>query len=218
MARKKLRVGFLFTNGCSGAKYALKQKIEVSFLNRTWETSVFFTDNKDASSLHYFQNTKLIDYNDWYLSAKGLYAQDLKLEDIYFKEVANFFTSFNTDLIVLSGFMRKVPKSFIEKFPNIINIHPADLRVLDENNKRKYKGKDPVTLAINAGEKMTHSTIHFINEHFDEGEIVCISDGLLVEERTAEEQQTLMKDMCDGPALLTAIKGFADGTFSLKVF
>ena len=217
MARKKLRVGFLFTNGCSGAKYALKQTIDNSSLNRTWEISGFLTDNKDASSLHYFQKTKLIDYSDWYLSANGLYAKDLKMVDIYFEEVAKFFISLNTDLIVLSGFMRKVPKSFIDKFPNIINIHPADLRVLDENDKRKYKGNDAVTLAIQAGEETTYSTIHFINEHFDEGEIVCVSDGLPVEGRTSADQQTLMKDKCDGPALIKAIRGFADGTFELKV-
>jgi len=74
------------------------------------------------------------------------------------------------DLIVLAGFLWLIPENLIKAFPNkIINIHPALLP--------KYGGKgmygDKVHQAIlDAGEEESGITIHFINEHFDEGEAI----------------------------------------------
>ena len=74
------------------------------------------------------------------------------------------------DLIVLAGFLWLVPKSLLEAFPNrIINIHPSLLP--------KFGGKgmygDKVHLAVlKEKEEESGITIHFVNEHFDEGEII----------------------------------------------
>lgn len=74
------------------------------------------------------------------------------------------------DLVVLAGFLWLVPENLLKAFPNkIINIHPALLP--------KYGGKgmygDRVHKAVlAAGEKEHGITIHFVNENFDEGEII----------------------------------------------
>ena len=74
------------------------------------------------------------------------------------------------DLIVLAGFLWLIPPSLLQAFPNkIINIHPSLLP--------KYGGKgmygDKVHKAIlAAGEDESGITIHFVNEHFDEGEVI----------------------------------------------
>lgn len=74
------------------------------------------------------------------------------------------------DLIVLAGFLWLIPPSLLQAFPNkIINIHPSLLP--------KYGGKgmygDKVHKAIlAAGEEESGITIHFVNEHFDEGEVI----------------------------------------------
>jgi phosphoribosylglycinamide formyltransferase-1 len=79
-------------------------------------------------------------------------------------------TEYNIDFIVLAGFLLKVSNNIIDAFPNrIVNIHPALLP--------KYGGKgmygDNVHNAIkNAGEKETGITIHYINENYDEGDII----------------------------------------------
>lgn len=74
------------------------------------------------------------------------------------------------DLIVLAGFLWKFPESIIAEFPNkIINIHPALLP--------KYGGKGMygsyVHEAVVANkETETGITIHYVNEHYDEGAII----------------------------------------------
>ena len=74
------------------------------------------------------------------------------------------------DLIVLAGFLWKLPESIINEFPNkIINIHPALLP--------KYGGKGMYGMhvheAVVANKEMeTGITIHYVNEHYDDGAII----------------------------------------------
>lgn len=85
-------------------------------------------------------------------------------------EVLAILNNLQVDLIVLAGFLWLVPQNLLQKFPNqIINIHPALLP--------KYGGKgmygDKVHQAIlEAKEEESGITIHFINEKFDEGEVI----------------------------------------------
>ncbi|MBS7563976.1 phosphoribosylglycinamide formyltransferase [Mucilaginibacter sp. Bleaf8] len=85
-------------------------------------------------------------------------------------EVVKILKNIQVDLIVLAGFLWLVPQSLLQAFPNqIINIHPALLP--------KYGGKgmygDNVHKAVLAnGETESGITIHFVNEHFDEGEMI----------------------------------------------
>lgn len=84
--------------------------------------------------------------------------------------VVDLLKNLQIDLIVLAGFMWLIPQNLLKAFPNkIINIHPALLP--------KYGGKgmygDRVHQAIlDAHEEESGITIHFIDEHFDEGEII----------------------------------------------
>ncbi|MFD1255662.1 phosphoribosylglycinamide formyltransferase [Mucilaginibacter terrae] len=86
------------------------------------------------------------------------------------ENVVKLLKTMEVDLIVLAGFLWLVPVSLLKAFPNqIINIHPALLP--------KYGGKgmygDNVHKAVLAnGETESGITIHFVNEHFDEGEII----------------------------------------------
>lgn len=72
--------------------------------------------------------------------------------------------------IVLAGFLLKIPQNLINAFPNkIINIHPALLP--------KYGGKgmygDKVHQAVLENkESESGITIHYVNEHYDEGKII----------------------------------------------
>ena len=76
----------------------------------------------------------------------------------------------SADYIILAGFLLKVPESIIAAFPNrIINIHPALLP--------KYGGKGMYGMHVHAAvkeneETETGITIHFVDEHYDEGAIL----------------------------------------------
>jgi len=85
-------------------------------------------------------------------------------------EVIRLLKNLQVDLIVLAGFLWLVPESLLKAFPNkIINLHPALLP--------KYGGKgmfgDHVHKAVLAAkEEESGITIHFVNDQFDEGEVI----------------------------------------------
>ena len=74
------------------------------------------------------------------------------------------------DLIVLAGFLWKMPINITNNFPNkIINIHPALLP--------KYGGKGMYGMAVHRavkenGDRESGITIHYVNENYDEGAII----------------------------------------------
>jgi phosphoribosylglycinamide formyltransferase-1 len=84
--------------------------------------------------------------------------------------IIKLLKNLHVDLIVLAGFLWLIPVSLLKAFPNkIINLHPALLP--------KYGGAgmygDHVHKAVLANkEEESGITIHFVNEQFDEGEII----------------------------------------------
>lgn len=72
--------------------------------------------------------------------------------------------------IVLAGFLWLLPSCIINAYPNrIINIHPA---LLPKFGGKGMYGDHVHKAVIAAGEKSSGITIHYVNEHYDEGNIV----------------------------------------------
>ncbi len=74
------------------------------------------------------------------------------------------------DLIILAGFLWKIPVLLIQQFPQkIINIHPALLP--DFGGKGMY-GMHVHEAVIASGEKQSGITVHYVDENYDEGRII----------------------------------------------
>ena len=74
------------------------------------------------------------------------------------------------DFIVLAGFLARVPDCILHAYPNkIINIHPS---LLPKFGGKGMYGNRVHEAVVAAGEKESGITIHYINEHFDEGKII----------------------------------------------
>lgn len=88
------------------------------------------------------------------------------------------------DFIVLAGFLWLIPGYLLEAYSRkIINIHPALLP--------KYGGKgmygDKVHQAvIESGDHQTGITIHYVNDHYDEGEVIFQNSFNILPDDTAE--------------------------------
>lgn len=83
------------------------------------------------------------------------------------------------DLIILAGFLRKIPSQFTHHFSDkIINIHPA---LLPKHGGQGMYGKFVHEAVIKNKDSETGITIHYVNEHFDEGRIIaqfhCVVDS-----------------------------------------
>ncbi len=108
-----------------------------------------------------FERCKSLDISAIYFNKKAFYGSDI---------VLGFLGSQNPDLIVLAGFLWKIPKNILARFPNkIINIHPA---LLPKYGGKGMFGSHVHEAVKNHGETETGITIHYVNEEYDEGAII----------------------------------------------
>ncbi|WP_118973774.1 phosphoribosylglycinamide formyltransferase [Taibaiella koreensis] len=92
--------------------------------------------------------------------------------------------SHSPSLLVLAGFLWKVPDSVVQAFPaRIINIHPA---LLPKYGGKGMYGQHVHQAVIAAGEKESGITIHYVNEHYDEGGAILQARCALLPEDTHE--------------------------------
>lgn len=75
------------------------------------------------------------------------------------------------DFVVLAGFLARVPDHILHAYSNkMINIHPS---LLPKFGGKGMYGDRVHEAVIAAGEKESGITIHYTNEHYDEGAIIC---------------------------------------------
>jgi phosphoribosylglycinamide formyltransferase-1 len=103
---------------------------------------------------------------------------------------------FQVDLIVLAGWMRIFTSAFVSQFPRrIINLHPALLpddgmnktyTTSDGTEVPAFRGLHVVKQALDAGMKVTGSTVHYVTAEVDAGPVICREEVAIVEGDTEE--------------------------------
>lgn len=129
----------------------------------------YFQSNKTAIVTHVLSNNehaKVFDRCERLSIDASLFDKESFTKD---DTVLNFL-QVEADIIVLAGFLWRIPAKIVEAFPNkIINIHPALLP--------KYGGKGMYGMHVHKAvkennESETGITIHYVNENYDEGAII----------------------------------------------
>ncbi|HSN10308.1 MAG TPA: phosphoribosylglycinamide formyltransferase [Hanamia sp.] len=110
----------------------------------------------------------------------------LLIQKDHFKETGYLaeIQKYDPDLVVLAGFLWKIPGILITHFPEkIINIHPA---LLPAYGGKGMYGSAVHTAVINAKEKESGITIHFVDDIYDHGKVIFQAKCNLNENETAE--------------------------------
>lgn len=101
-------------------------------------------------------------------------------------------TSYKIDLIVLAGFLWKIPQALIDAYPRrIINIHPA---LLPKYGGKGMYGNFVHEAVVNACELESGITIHYVDEHYDHGDIIFQAKCSVTEN---DDAQSLSKKIHD---------------------
>lgn len=207
---RKMRIVALFSGGASAVPFMVGGK--------GYEVVGAVSSNKNASGIENVSKlgipVEVADIRDFY-GDKPI--KDMKIREAYDEKLLSVMEEkkWKPDIIACSGYMYVLTKRFLGRFPNrVLNVHPADLSIL-EKGRRKYVGADVVRDQIEAGEKVTKSSIHIMIGEVDCGPILYISKGLPVEGRGPKEQQELMKERCDGPAYREALDMLSKGMLAI---
>ncbi|GAC1398297.1 MAG: phosphoribosylglycinamide formyltransferase [Ktedonobacteraceae bacterium] len=120
-------------------------------------------------------------------------------------KLAAIFQLFQIDLIVLAGWMRIFTPKFIAQYPNhIINLHPALLP--DDGQGDTFttrngsvvpvlRGLHVVERALEAGIKVTGSTVHYVTPEVDAGPMICRTEVPIQDSDTEETLHTRIKQL-----------------------
>lgn len=99
--------------------------------------------------------------------------------------------SYNLDLVVLAGFLKMVPKEFLDEF-KVINIHPS---LLPKFGGKGMFGLNVHKSVIDSGDKESGITIHWVNSEYDKGEIINQYKCDVDENDTPESLQNKIKEL-----------------------
>ncbi len=130
----------------------------------------FFHNRDNASVIQVLTNNphaKVLD------RCKKLKVSALSFNKIAFTgtdDVLDILKVSQPDLIILAGFLWKFPEKILKHFPNkVVNVHPA---LLPKFGGKGMYGMHVHEAVVKNKEKETGITIHYVNEHYDEGAIV----------------------------------------------
>jgi phosphoribosylglycinamide formyltransferase-1 len=116
------------------------------------------------------------------------------------------------DWVVLAGFLLKVPREVCAAFEGrMVNIHPA---LLPKYGGAGMYGMNVHRAVKEAGEAVSGMTIHFVNEHYDEGDIVFQGEVDLAPEDSADDiaAKVLTLEHRHYPTVLEGLIRLAQGT------
>jgi phosphoribosylglycinamide formyltransferase-1 len=142
----------------SGSGSNAQKIIEYFRQHAVAEVEMILSNKKDAFVLERAKNHKIPSCS---FNRDEFYSSD---------KILDLLMGHHIDLIVLAGFLWLVPGNLLRKYPNrIINIHPALLP--------KYGGKGMYGMRVHKAVVDNHEawsgiTIHYVNEHYDEGNII----------------------------------------------
>ena len=87
-----------------------------------------------------------------------------------FSNLHQTLKNYNVDYIILAGFLLKIPTKMLNHYnKKILNIHPS---LLPKYGGRGMYGRNVHRAVLKNQEQESGITIHFVNQNYDEGEII----------------------------------------------
>lgn len=154
MSHTKKNIAVFASGGGSNA-----QRIIAHFQNSAIADVALVVSNKpDAGVLHI-------------AAENGIPSQVIQRKPFYeTDDLLEVLRSYHIDFIALAGFLWLVPEYLVAAFPKkIVNIHPA---LLPAYGGKGMYGMHVHTAVKAAGETESGMTIHYVNDHYDEGDII----------------------------------------------
>jgi phosphoribosylglycinamide formyltransferase 1 len=198
-----------------------------------FETIFIFSDRSDgvsagekiafANGLPYFSHDIRAFHAGRSINRTVVNAEGLAARRAYDRVAKQLVNAFYIDVIALGGYMSYTT------LDRCVNVHPADLSLLDKNGNRKYVGDHAVHDAIAAGERVLRSSTLWTDDGVDTGPLLMVSDPVpvvlsepledLMNDRSrfdqvADHHQEQLKEAGDWKILPRTIELIARGRFA----
>ena len=151
------------------------------------------SNNPNAYALERAKNSDIPTY---IISGKDKDEIDIELESV--------LDDYNVDLIVLAGYLKLIGNRLISKY-TIINTHPS---LLPKFGGKGMYGMNVHKAVIEAKEEFSGPTVHFVNNNYDEGNIISQAKIKLSNDETPESLAKKVQEV-EKVQLINVLKKFA---------
>ncbi len=190
----------VFVSGGGTNLQAIIDAIKAGTITNT-EISVVISNNANAYAL-----TRARDNG---IEAVCISPKDYENREVFNEEFLKKVNSYNVDLIVLAGFLVKIPEAMVHQYSNrIINIHPS---LIPSFCGVGFYGLKVHEAALEKGVKVTGATVHFVDEGMDTGRIILQKAVEVEEGDTPEVLQRRVMEQAEWIILPQAINMIANG-------
>lgn len=145
----------VFASGSGTTLQAIIDSIENKKLDA--KISIVVSNNPDAYALERARKAGIPTY---IITSKGIENIDNELSEV--------LKDYEIDLIVLAGYLRKIGDKLLARY-RIINTHPS---LLPKFGGKGMHGMHVHQAVIDAGERISGVTVHFVNDEYDSGSII----------------------------------------------
>ena len=153
------------------------------------------SDNANAYAL---ERAKANHIETYIIQNKNFAQRDLELSHILSK--------YSINLIVLAGYLKMIGPNLLEKYI-IINTHPS---LLPKYGGKGMHGMHVHEAVIEAHEKYSGATIHFVNQEYDKGNIISQTQVEILPSDTAETLSQKVQT-AEKIQLIQVLNRFVDG-------
>ena len=194
-----LRVGVMVSGGGTNLQAILDAVEEGRITNA--EIEVVISNNPGAYALERARNRGI--------EAVCMSPKDYETRDDFNRAFLEKVDEYHLDLIVLAGFLVKIPEAMVEKYEHrIINIHPS---LIPSFCGVGYYGLKVHEAALARGVKVTGATVHYVAGGMDTGPIILQKAVEVQENDTPELLQRRVMEQAEWVILPKAIDMIANG-------
>lgn len=184
----------VFVSGNGSTLQAIINSIENGNLKA--KINLVVSDNKNAFAL---ERAKKYNISTYIINGNNKEDIDIELESL--------LNNYNIDLIVLAGYLKMIGSRLINKY-TIINTHPS---LLPKFGGKGMFGMNVHRAVIEAGETISGPTVHFVNEKYDDGNIISQTEVKIEEGETPESLAKKVQDI-EKIQLIKVLNDFIKGT------
>lgn len=201
LAGKTLRIAFLASHGGSAMK-AVAQACQSGVLDG--EPVLVISNNAAPVA---FERAEALGIASHHMSLKT-HPEDGDLD----RSICELLVAGTIDLIVLSGYMRKIGPQTLKTFHNrILNVHPA---LLPNYGGKGFYGSRVHQAVLDAGDKESGATIHLIDGEYDTGRILVQGRVPVLEGDTVEALAARVAGV-EHTLFIEALQGISSGSIDL---
>lgn len=149
------------------------------------EVSLVISNNSKSGAIEFAKDKNI--FAEHISSVK--YNSEVKAEE----KILQVLQENTIDLVVLAGYMKKLPDSVVEKYRGrIVNIHPA---LLPKHGGEGMYGLNVHKAVLASGERESGATVHFVEGEYDTGAIIMQERCEVLPSDTPESLQSKVKEL-----------------------